>query len=96
VLDSCCSHSGFRSGTKNLGSGFAGCFCWSALGTSFYDQTIPFFCSQGQLPCSVESGSWEMYDFAADSLAVQSNLPRNAPGASHQCALLPVRIKKVG
>jgi hypothetical protein len=61
-----------------------------------YDQTILFFCFQGQLPCSTEFGSWGMCDSAADSSVVQSNLPRNVLGVSHQCPLLLVRSEKVG
>jgi hypothetical protein len=37
-----------------------------------------------------------MCDSVADSLAVQSNLPRNTLGASHEYPLLPGCINKVG
>jgi hypothetical protein len=56
----------------------------------FCGQTVPLYFFQGQLPYPVESGSWGRYDSAADSSVVQSNLPRNALGASCQYPLLPV------
>jgi hypothetical protein len=51
-------HPDFQSGTENLEHCSGGCSSWIDLGTSFCGQTVLFFCFQGQLPCSVESGSW--------------------------------------
>jgi hypothetical protein len=81
-------HLNFQSGTANLERCLAGCSCWTDLGTSFYGQIIPSFCSQGQLPCSGVSGNWEKCDSEVGSSEVQLVLPGNALGTSHQCPLL--------
>jgi hypothetical protein len=86
ALDNC-FHPDFQSGTANLEHCLAGCSCLTDLGTSFYGQIIPFFCFQGQLPCSGVSRSWGMYDSEVGSSEVQLVLPGNALGASHQCPL---------
>jgi hypothetical protein len=87
-------HPDFQSGTKNLGRCSGECSCWTDLGTSFCGQTVPFFCSQGQLPCLTEYGSWGRYDSAVDNSVVQSSLPRNALSASHLYPLLQGRSVK--
>jgi hypothetical protein len=93
ALDNC-FHPNFQSETKNLARCSDVCSCWIDPKTSFYGQTVPFFCFQGQLPCSAESGSWGRYDSVVDNSGVQLVLPRNALGASHLYPLLPVRSVK--
>jgi hypothetical protein len=80
-------HPDFQSGTANLEHCLAGCSCWTDLEIFFYGQIAPSFYSQGQLPCSAVSGSWEKCDSEVNSSEVQSILPGNALGASHQCPL---------
>jgi hypothetical protein len=80
-------HPDFQSGTENLERCLGKCSCWTNLGISFCGQTVPFFCFQGH--CSAESGSWGRYDSVVDNSVVQSVLPRNALGASHQYPLPP-------
>jgi hypothetical protein len=87
ALDNC-FHPDFQSRTANLEHCLAGCSCWTDLETFFYGQIAPFFYSQGQLPCSAVSGSWEMYGSEVDNSEVQSIIPRNSLGASHLCPLL--------
>ncbi len=78
----------------NLEHCLAGCSCWTDLGIFSCGQRAPSFYSQGQLPCSAVSGSWGMCDSEVDSSEVQSILPGNALGASHQCPFLLVRSVK--
>jgi hypothetical protein len=66
---------------------------WACVSTRLTFK-LPFMSCQ--LPCSGESESWGRYDFAADNLVVQSNLPRNALGSSRQYPLPLVHIEKVG
>jgi hypothetical protein len=89
-----CFHPDFQSGTTNLEHCSGGCSCWTDLEIFFCGQIVPFFCFQGQWPCSAVSGNWEMYDSEVDSSEVQSILLGNALGASHLCPLLPVRSVK--
>jgi hypothetical protein len=93
ALDNC-FHPDFQSGTVNLERCSGGCSCWTDLEIFFCGQIVPFFCFQGQLPCSAVSGNWGMYDSEVDNSEVQSVLPRNALSASHLCPLLPVRSMK--
>jgi hypothetical protein len=87
-------HPDFQSGTTNLERCSGGCSCWTDLGIFFCGQIVPFFCFQGQLPCSEVSKNWGRYDSEVGSLEVQSILLGNALGASHLCPLLPVRSVK--
>jgi hypothetical protein len=80
-------HPDFQSGTANLEHYSDECSCWTDLGIFSYAQIAPSFCFQGQLPCSGVSRSWGMCDSEVDSSEVQSTLPGNALGASHQCPL---------
>jgi hypothetical protein len=87
-------HPNFQSGTTNLERCSGGYSCWTDLEIFFCGQIIPFFCFQGQLPCSAVSGNWGMYDSEVDNSEVQSVLPRNTLGASHLYPLLSVRSVK--
>jgi hypothetical protein len=87
-------HPDFQSGTVNLERCLGRCSCWTDLEIFFCGQIVPFFCFQGQLPCSAVSRNWGRYGSEVDNSEVQSVLLGNALGASHLCPLLPVRSVK--
>jgi hypothetical protein len=89
-----CFRLDFQSGTANLEHCSGGCSCWTDLGTFFCGQIVPFFCFQGQLPCSAMSGNWGRYDSEVGNSEVQSILLGNALSASHLYPLLLVRSVK--